>query len=125
MKRLLVIGVTGILVASAFAQSGRVRLEARMSGIAKGKAKWQTRDSSTQFQAELEVEGERLRRATSYWVTVGSNPAFQVTTNSLGRFNMARRYTSAERPSVEVGDRVTVRSADGATVLTGTFVRIR
>lgn len=124
MKRTSVVLATLVLALTAFAvQQSRVNLEARLGGASrgKGKAKWQTRDTSRQLQAELEVEGENLRRNSDYIVTVGSNAPFTVTTNGFGSFENEQRFLGANRPVVASGDVVTVTDTSSQVVMTGTL----
>lgn len=125
-KSILVISVLAFTLA-AIAMQSRIELRANMSpanslgGRAKGHATWKTRDRSTQLQAELEVEGEKLARNADYLVTVGSNAPYEVTTDAFGAFNMEERFIGPNRPAVSVGDVVTVTDANNTVVLTGSF----
>ena len=125
MKRTTLVLATLVLALTAFAvQQSRVELEARLGGTtrAKGKAKWQTRDGR-QMQAELEVEGENLKRNTNYFVTVGSNSTFMVTTNGFGSFEDEDRFIGPNRPVVHVGDLVTVADSTNQVVISGTMAQ--
>jgi hypothetical protein len=97
-------GVVSIaLSAPAWSQS-RVELVAVMTGTGKSKAVWKTRDSSGQYQAELQVEAERLRPNTTYTIVIGTGQfRANVRTDSLGSFRLVRRYTTANRPNIQVG----------------------
>lgn len=122
-NKVAVLGLAALLATAAIAQTGRMRLEGRLAGSAKGKAKWQTRDTASQLQAELEIEGERLTPGATYMVLIGSNLPYSVTANSLGRFTFNQRFNSANRPSIEVDNVVVVTTDTGTTVMSGVMKR--
>lgn len=124
MKNTLIVLAIVSLVAGAVAQTGRAEFEARMTGQGKGKAKWKTRDQGTQLQGELEVEGENLPRNTTYSVKVGAY-SFTVRTDGFGRYNLARRYTTATRPNITTGTIVRLMRTDATVAQSGTFARVR
>lgn len=112
------------LAALGWAQVTAMRLEARLTGSGndKGKAKWQTRDSSRgEMQAQLEVEGENLVPNSTYTITVGSNQPWSADTDAFGGFSLRQVYRSAVRPSVAPGSSVVVTDDQGNTVLLGTL----
>lgn len=114
--------VSTLLATTAFAQQSRVELISRMSGSGKGKVTWKTRDSGGQFQAELEAEGENLRRNTSYRLDIaGGKVVVNVTTDALGRYHFVRNYRTVVRPRIVVGDRTVLRDRTGALVHAGVF----
>lgn len=117
MRKYLLIG--GIAIAAMALAQGRIELEARLSGQGKGKVTWKTRGAQ---QAELEGEGEmRGLRNTSLLVAIGSNAPIKVNTNSFGRWEFETRFGSTGRPTIAIGDPVTVSTGDGVIVLTGLF----
>ncbi len=124
MKNTLIVLAIVSLVAGAVAQSGRAEFRANMSGQGKGKATWKLRDSGSQFQAELEVEGENLAKNTSYSVKIGAN-VFAVKTNALGRYNLAKRYTTSVRPSIGAGTIVRLMRTNATVAQSGTFAQTR
>ncbi|MCC7434713.1 MAG: hypothetical protein IT363_08500 [Methanoregulaceae archaeon] len=120
MKRMLLITTAVAMTALVTAQLGRIELRALLVGQGKGKAVWKTRDSATQFQAELQIEAERLVPGMDYTVFV-SGYEFDALANGFGKIRVARRYTTAVRPMVGVGTPIRVENANGATVLVGQF----
>lgn len=120
LSRVLVVPFIAIC-ALAVASTGDVDLRARLTGMGKGQAEWKTQDKGTRLRAELEVEGEHLTADTDYTVTVGTNAPFTVTTDSFGEFESEQRFNGAARPTVNVGDSVTVSDATNTVVLSGTF----
>ena len=112
------------LAALGWAQVAAIRLEARLAGSGndKGKAKWQTRDSSRgEMQAQLEVEGENLMPNSTYTITVGSNLPWSADTDAFGDFSLRQVYRSAARPTIAPGSSVVVADDNGNTVLLGTL----
>lgn len=103
----------------ALAVGDKTIIETRLTGSGKGKAKFQL-SASNGGQAELEVEGENLRRNTAYSVNV-ANGAVQarVTTDAFGEFNLERRYGARSIPPIKAGDRVVVRNSQNVVVLSG------
>lgn len=124
MKNILIVLATASLVAGAVAQTGRADYQANMAGQGKGKAKWQVRDSGTQKQAELEVEGENLTKNTAYKVRILTY-TWNVTTDALGRFSLVRRYTTATRPNILAGTQAKLYRANGTLAQSGVFIRTR
>lgn len=118
MKKLLLISGAVLVAACAVAQ-GRIELRATMTG-GKGKAVWKTRDSVSQLQAELGVEGERLTPGRIYRIVIGPN-TWQVTTNAFGAFEFDRRYVGPNRPTIVSGTVVQLKNAAGQLVLSGVF----
>jgi hypothetical protein len=120
MKRNLMILVSAALMTAAIAQTGRGEFIAQMTGAGKGKAVWKTRDSGTQMQAELQVEGERMARNIAVTVEIAGN-TWTSTTDALGRFRIAQRFNTSVRPNIGVGTVAQVKNAKGVVLLTGTF----
>jgi hypothetical protein len=103
MKKLSLVTLWLAATVASFGQT-RVELICQMTGAGKVKAVWKTRDSTGQFQAELQVEGERLRPNTTYTVLLGSGQfRANVRTDSLGVFRLTRRYTTSTRPLIRIG----------------------
>lgn len=111
--------------ALAAAAGDKTIYDARLAGLGKGKAKFQT-SMSNGGQAELEVEGENLPRNTVFSVDVASGKVVaQVRTDSFGRFALARRYGPRGIPQIKAGDTVVVHQGQNVA-LRGTFVlRVR
>lgn len=107
------------LSAFAAAQSGKLLLQARLSGVGKGKVVWKIDDRAGRSQAQLQLEGERLPRNTAFVVTIDRDTAFMVLTDGLGRYHVAQRYTTPDRPSISAGDSVVVSDGSGATIQWG------
>ena len=124
MKRTLIVLSSTLLMAVAIAQSGRAEYLAQMTGVGKAKATWKLRDSNSQLQAELEVEGERLPLNRAFKVKIGTS-TWNVMTNAFGRFSLVQRYTTSVRPNITAGSVVRVLRTDGTVALSGTFVRTR
>lgn len=107
------------LAAATFAVAQtRTELIAPMTGAGKAKATFKTRGA----EAELQVEGENMRRNTTFKVTIGNGKFVgTVTTDALGRF-AARRAWRGTFPQIKVGDTVVVRYATTqAVAVSGTF----
>lgn len=116
------VAVTLLAMAALCAFAALGRYEARLMGTqGKAKAKWVAKQVRSEFQGELEIEGEKLARNSHYTVhLLGKN--ISVTTNNFGAFNYAMRFTNATTaPNIGAGTPVTVTNAGGATVLSGTF----
>ncbi len=120
MRTLTIASILGIGCAIAAAQVISTRLEARLAGAGKGKAKWQLVQKGREIQSEFEVEGERLPSNTSYDVYVGDQFIGTVTTNGFGAFSAEKRYLGANHPNVAAGMTVTVANT-GGVVLSGVF----
>ena len=118
MKKILLITGAILITTCAMAQ-GRIELRTVLTG-GKGKAVWKTRDSVSQLQAELSVEGERLTPGRIYRIVIGPN-TWQVVTNAFGAFDFDRRYIGQNRPSIVSGTVVQVKNAAGQLVLSGVF----
>lgn len=124
MKNTLIVLAIVSLVAATVAQTGRAEYRANMAGQGKGKATWKLRDSGSQLQAELEVEGENLAKNTTYSVKVAAY-SFTVKTDGFGRYNLAKRYTTNVRPAIGVGTVVRLMRTNATVAQTGTFIRTR
>lgn len=124
MKRTFIVLFSTMLMAGAIAQTGRAEYLAQMTGSGKAKATWKLRDSGTQLQAELEVEGERLPLNRAFRVRIGTN-TWNVMTDIFGRFSLVKRYTTSVRPTIAAGTVVRVLRTDGTVALSGVFVRTR
>lgn len=120
MKRVLLITTAVAMTALVIAQQGRIELRALLVGQGKGKAVWKIRDTTTQKQAELQVEGERLVPGMDYTVFV-SGYEFDALADGFGKIRVARRYTTTARPTIGIGTPIRVENANGATVLAGRF----
>jgi len=107
------------LSATVFAQQGSIILQARLSGIGKGKVVWKTKDRGQKMQAELGAEGERLPANTTYEVHIGNVFADEVTTSALGTWSIQNRFIGPNRPAIANGDLVEVIDADGNVVQAG------
>lgn len=118
MNKLILISTAILATALAGAQS-RIELRATLSG-GKGKAVWKTRDSATQFQAELAVEAQRLVPGRTYRIVIGAN-SWPVVTNAFGAFSFDRRYIGPTRPTIVRGTIVSIKNAAGQLVLIGAF----
>lgn len=123
-KNALILLATTALLAGAIAQTGRAEFRANMAGQGKGKASWKTRDSGSQFQAELQVEGENLSINTTYRVRILTN-TWNVTTDALGRYSLVRLYTTANRPAIVAGTEVKLYRTNGTLAQSGAFVRTK
>lgn len=125
MKLRTLLLLSTLLAAFAFAQQ-RIEYISRMTGSGKGKVTWKTRDNGGQLQAELEAEGENLRRNSSYTLNVANGKFIQkVVTNQFGRFHVAKTYRGTVRPSIKLGDRTILTDAAGVPVQVGMFVNKR
>ena len=124
MKTTLIVLATATLLVGAVAQSGRAEFLANMSGQGKGKSTWKIRDNGTQFQAELQAEGENLARNTVYRLRILTN-TWNVTTDGFGKYAFARLYTTANRPNIVAGTTVRLYRTNGTLAQTGTYVRTR
>lgn len=126
MKIITMLVLLFAAMTATLAQGNRVELRANMTGgagsSAKGKAVWKTRDAFGQFQAQLQVEGERLTPNTAYQVVIGSNAPFDVMTDVTGRFSLALRFTTAARPTIVAGTAVALVNLSGVSVLGGAFL---
>lgn len=114
---------SAVLLVGALAFAALGRFEARLTGAGddKGKAKFVAKARGGQYQAQLEVEAENLAPNTAYSVHVGAG-TWPVTTNALGAFNMAARYTNAnQHPDIGAGTNVRITGANNAVVLNGSF----
>lgn len=120
MKRTLIVLATAALLVGAIAQTGRSEFESRMNGVGKGKASWKTRDSATQFQAQLEVEGERLPKNAVLNVRV-LNDTWPSASDAFGKFHLTKRFNTSTRPAIAAGTPITVFAGDGSVLLSGTF----
>lgn len=117
------ITITAVVAIAAFAAAAGLRFEARLSGQGKGKAKWQVANRGGEFQGELEVEGERMRRNSDYTIHVAGQD-FAVTTNGFGAFEMAARFTDrTTAPLIGTGTSVSITDANGNTVMSGVFAQ--
>ncbi|HLO98106.1 MAG TPA: hypothetical protein VK171_05900 [Fimbriimonas sp.] len=117
----IAITAVAVLAVSAFA-AGKIILRANMVGLGKGKAVWKIDDRDGRVQAELEASGENLPRNQSFTLVIGNNAPFAVTTDALGNYKLARRYTTSARPAISVGTPVVLKNAAGAVVQAGNFV---
>lgn len=123
-KNALILLATTALLAGALAQTGRAEFRADMAGQGKGKATWKLRDSGSQFQAELQVEGENLAINTTYRVRILTN-TWNVTTDALGRYSLIRRYTTSIRPAIGAGTEAKLYRTNGTLAQSGVFIRTR
>jgi hypothetical protein len=121
MKNLSKVLIVSCLALCAFAVAGNgdVDLRAQLTGTGNGKAEWKTQDRGTRLRAELEVDGEHLAANSPFAVTVGTNAPFMVTTDAFGEFESDMRFNGANRPTVNVGDSVTVADGTNTVVLSG------
>lgn len=116
MKRVSILLLTTALMAGVVAQTGRIELQATLTGIGKGKAKFKVRGTK---EAELQVEGENSLRNTAMTVTVG-NLSYNTTSDAFGRFRVSQRFTGANIPNIAVGTNVAVTYNNGV-VMAGSF----
>lgn len=115
--RNIAFGIAIFTFGAAFAQS-RTELLAPLTGAGKGKATFKTRGA----EAELQIEGENLRKNAKYNISVaGGRVVATVTTNVFGRFEV-RRSLRGVLPQVKVGDKVfvTLASTQGLAI-SGSF----
>jgi len=120
MKRTILISAAVAMTALVVAQQVRIELRAVLVGQGKGKAVWKTRDTATQKQAELQVEGESLKPGGDYTVFIAGYE-FDALADGFGKIRVATRYSTAQRPNIVAGTPVRVENANGATVLSGSF----
>ncbi len=125
MKRtFLISAVLAALVAIAFTApavqaKGGTRIVLKPAGSfpgAKGKAKFQVTG-----QRELEVEVEHIRRLAGKRVSffVNSTKIGTARVNGLGAARVVRR--GANFPGIQSGTRIKVKTAGGATIVSGRF----
>ncbi|MEQ1820911.1 MAG: hypothetical protein ABL949_00180 [Fimbriimonadaceae bacterium] len=120
MKRNILLITSVVLMASAIAQTGRAEFIAQMTGAGKGKAVWKTRDSATQMQGELQIEGERMAKNIAVKVEIAGY-SWNSNTDALGRFRIVQRFNTATRPNIAVGTAAVVKNSAGATLMSGSF----
>lgn len=120
MKRTLLISTAVVMTALVVAQQVRFELRAVLAGQGRGKAVWKIRDTTTQKQAELQVEGERLVPGGDYTVFIAGYE-YDALADGFGKIRVATRYNTAQRPNVVAGTVVRVENANGATVLSSSF----
>lgn len=110
--------VFSLLIAASLSHAqARTEVIAQMSGQGKGKAVFKARGN----ELELQVEGENLRRNTTYRLNLGAGKVVvAVTTNSLGRFSYRRSWRGTQ-PRFSAGESAVLRSTTNSVVLSGTF----
>lgn len=119
MNKLSVILALGIV--GTYASAQRTELLAPLTGVSVGKAKWKTRDTATEKQAELQVEAGPLQRNKAYRVTIAGR-SWVANTDAIGKFRLTQRFIGPVRPNITVGTIVIMRNvATNAIVLRGVF----
>ena len=121
MKKTITLSLIAVTTALAMAAGG-LKFEARLQGAGKGKAKWTVKGTG-ESQAELQVEAERLRPDTDYFVTIGNEMPWSVHTTALGTLRLTQRYVGVKRPTIGAGTIVIVSNANSETILTGAMVQ--
>ena len=122
LSKMLVVSFAALCV-FAIARSPGVELHARLTGTGHGEAEWKTQDHGTRLRAKLDVSGEHLAASSNFTVTIGNNAPFTVTTDNSGEFESEQRFNSATRPTINVGDSVSVADGTNTIVLSGVFTR--
>ena len=115
------ITAVAVLAVTALA-AGKIILRANLVGLGKGKAVWKVDDRPGKNQAELEASGENLPRNQPFTLVIGNNAPFAVTTDALGTYKLARRYTGTVRPVITIGTPVMLKNSAGVVVQAGNMV---
>lgn len=100
------------------------KFEAKLSGIASGKAKYKTKLEDAGFQTEMEVEGEDLRPNTDYYVIIGFDQLWTVHTDAFGSFEINNRNDDRIMLPIKDGTQVLVNDTSGITMMSGVFIKI-
>ena len=123
-RAIVLAAVTAVIFALSLAGGDEVRYQARLTGQGKGKAVYKIKAEDRGVESELQVEAENLARNTSYTVWIGKHSAWNVKTNSFGRFEVRRNTRTSAGLSITTGTPVVVTDAGGGTVLSGAFTRL-
>ena len=123
MKKYASIALLLVAVGAVSSGSGATIRSTFLTGVGnvKGKVVWKFKDKGTEHQAELSASGENLRPNTTYTFVVGANPPATVTTDGFGTFRASARFTTLDRPTINVGDPATVMNPAGVVVLSVTM----
>ncbi|MBL8064987.1 MAG: hypothetical protein JNM34_03910 [Chthonomonadaceae bacterium] len=121
MKLYTSLALTMLVSCFAVSQS-RTEVIAPMSGIGKGKVAFKVRDGG----GELQAEGERLRRNTTYILNVGGGRFVRtVTTDGFGTYRLSVRFARGNAPAIVAGTRAVLLDGARNTVQRGVFANKR
>jgi hypothetical protein len=123
-RAIVLAAVSAVIFALSLAGGDDVRYQARLTGQGKGKAVYKIKAEDRGVQSELQVEAENLARNRAYTVWIGKSSAWNVQTDSFGRFEVRSNTRTSAGLSITTGTPVVVTDVEGDTVLSGAFTRL-